>query len=770
MGSLQTIKPVSPFITVPSSYPSIPAPGKLEILFTANKTTLWHRLSPYTDYDSSGILSQIFSDTEPYYYIYADQNTGPNSLRKYQTSLFPMGSAPIDVIRVTKFLASGRGIGFLATQALLQRANVFNETRIYNPTSPIVAAGMSLVANQVRPQRFIDTSGIAGLATSLLGNVGSAIFGSPATTPPAGTVGAGALPWQGQNSGKGLLRSGTANTAKSLLEIKWPISSGNSSGGGIGGLLGTVAGLAQGLVDNFITPSQKNIQKRSDEGTYGRMIAAGSNPTIDGIRFGYYGASQYISFLQRWVGGGATSRKNDEYPATAARIFVKPDGTPNINSSKTVNKTLGGGTKLPVGYVVQKSTDSNHPGFRYGDVYGLDADKDGAYGSDIMVQFNDYSTNGSTNDFPTKKSDAASVDYINTQLSKILQTIPKIGNGNIYTISLPQNSRAITSPDHTADGYNQLFLTTQGQDKARGISPMNYPLGLMHDYTSIRTVDETIKPKGLTEHATYKLPTNGTFDALNTLTVLDELRSVTTSSLLNWPTWEPYKDDLIAVYFYDVVNKKYIPFRSIIKGLTESGNASWEELPFIGRADKVYSYGGFNRNLSLSIRVIMSSLVELQPTWQRINYMATSIKPSNYTSAPGSQTTDRFIVPPMFFLTVGDMYRDQPVLVQSVVATIPDDAAWETLNEDNSDDWSYLVNYIKSPYSAGTFGQVPREVDLAFSLILLEKERAIVGGANFGHAPRLTDNNKNWAKWNTDTPLGKNPSSWNKGLVVDVTS
>jgi hypothetical protein len=574
----------------------------------------------------------------------------------------------------------------------------------------------------------------------------------------------------GQNSGKGLLRSGTANTAKSLLELKWPVTSGNSTGGGISGLLNTVKGLAQGLVDNFVTPAQVNIKKRSDEGTYGRMIAAGSLQTTDGdIRFGYNGDNGPLPFLQRWVGGGTTSRKNDEYPAQAGRVFVKPDGTPNINKNKTVNLTLGGGTNLSVGYVVQESTDTNHPGYKYGDVYGLTSDKDGAYGSDIMVQFNDYSTNGHPNDFPTKKSDAASVDYINTQLSKILQTIPKIGNGNIYTINLPQNSRAITSPNHTADGYNQVFVTTQGQDKARGISPMNYPLGLMHDYTSTRTVDETIKPPGLTANSTYKLPTNGTFDALNTLTVLDEPRSVTTFNLPNWPTWEPYKDDLVAVYFYDVVNKKYIPFRAIIKGLVESGNASWEELPFIGRADKVYSYGGFNRNLSLNIHIVMSSIVELQPTWQRVNYMATSIKPSNYTSAPGSQTTDRFIVPPMFFLTIGDLYRDQPVLVQSVVGTVPDDASWETLNEDNSDDWSYLVNYIKSPHSAGTFAQVPREVDLAFSFILLEKERAIVGGANFGHAPRLTDNNQNWVKWNTDTPLGKNPSSWNQGLVVTVT-
>lgn len=778
MGNVQTIQPTPSYIKIPASYPKIPTPGKIQILFTANKGKLWHKLSPYTDYDSSTLLNKVFSDTEPFYYVYADQETGLNALRRYQSTVFPIGSAPIDVIRVSKFLISGRGIGFLATQFLLQRANAFNETRIYNPTSPIMAAGMTLAFSQVRPQRHIDTSGLAGIAGSLLGNVGSAIFGAPKNDPPTGTVGAGALPWQGQNSGKGLLRFGTANTAKSLLELKWPITSGNSSGGGLGGLLSTISGLAQGLVDNFITPKQKDIQKRSDEGTYGRMIAAGSNPTIDGIRFGYYGNSQYFSFLQRWVGGGKTSRKNNEYPATAGRLFINNDKTPNIKRGKTFKTTLStGGVNLPVGYVVRESTIASKPGYRYGDTYGKEEkeDKNGIYGSDIMVQFEEYSSTGAGYNFPTKKTDAASVEYINAQLQKILVTIPKIGNGNIYTINIPKDSKAITGPDNSLDGYNQLFTTTQGQDKVRGISPMVYPNGLMMDYSFTRTVDESIKPKGITDgHATYKLPTNGTFDAINTLEVLDDNKTIKNSKLTKWKTWEPYKDDLIALYFYDVVNKKYIPFRASIKGLTESGNATWEELPFIGRADKVYSYGGFNRNLSLNIKIVIGSIVELQPTWQRVNYMATSIKPSNYTSAAGGQTTDRFVVPPMFFLTVGDMYKDQPVLIQSITVTIPDDAAWETLNEDNSGDWSYLVNYIKAVNSYGSlakvpFAQVPREVDLGFSLILLEKERAIIGGANFGHAPRLTDSNRNWLNYNIETPLAKWPTKWSRDLVVDVT-
>jgi hypothetical protein len=190
-------------------------------------------------------------------------------------------------------------------------------------------------------------------------------------------------------------------------------------------------------------------------------------------------------------------------------------------------------------------------------------------------------------------------------------------------------------------------------------------------------------------------------------------------------------------------------------------------MSFIGRADKVYSYGGFSRNLSFNIQIVISSLKELAPTWQRINYMMTMCKPSNYTkdasSTGGDLIYDRFMVPPMFMLTLGDMYRDQPILFQSVTVTIPDDASWETLNSDNSGTtWNYMANTIQA--KGATFGQVPREIELGITVHLLEKERAVVGGANFGHAPRTED----FSGWNYNTVPTDLITQWSSNLVVSI--
>jgi hypothetical protein len=188
MGSQQTMKPTSTFTYVPPYYPTVPTPGKLQLLWDVNHRSLYNRLSPYTDYNNT-LINGITK--EPFYWVTPeDANKGLPGLRKYESRSLPIGSGPIDVIRVSKFLGSGRGIKFLATQFLLQTGNAFNETRIYNPSSPILAAATTFTLGVIRPQRNFDTSaGLLGIASTLLGSaIPNAIFGTPKVNPPSGTA------------------------------------------------------------------------------------------------------------------------------------------------------------------------------------------------------------------------------------------------------------------------------------------------------------------------------------------------------------------------------------------------------------------------------------------------------------------------------------------------------------------------------------------------------------------------------------------------------
>lgn len=747
MGSYQTLQPTPSLITIPSNYPTEPTPGKLEVLWRGNAKSLYHRLSPYSQYDANQGLIRGFTK-QPYWWVYPDENNkGLNALKRYESRVFPLGSAPIDVIRTAKFLGSGNGIIFLGKQFLLQTGNAFNETRIYNPTSPLIAAGMGLALGSIRPQRNFDTSaGLGGIARTLIGNaIPDALFGPPKVNPPSGTI-ASALPdTNSTTGGKGLLRAGTANRGLSHLQAAWPQ---NQKGAGVTSTFkSVVSGLVKSLFANFIPQNQSGFVARSDEGAYGLMIGAGATKFVYLDKDG-----SEIGFGQQWVAGGKNIRKNKQYPSRPYRMFLGPDGksVQILNDNLQPRNLSGVGS---VGYTVTESGKASAPGYRYGENVGVAKSED-YEASDIMLQYASYAAE--KNKYPTKRSETDIVRNTNLQMTKLLNKIKATG---VYDVVIPDGSRVITSNQQSdsPSGYDRLFKTAE-----KGKSPINYALGVLHDYRTSRVVDNTLTTNP--SDKSVKLPTAGRMDALNTLTVLGKDQKVPNSLVKGWTKWQPYVDDQIAFFFYDVVNEKYIPFRCTVKGLNESLAASWEEMQFIGRGDKVYSYGGFNRNLSFGMKVVIGSISELAPTWQRINYLATLVKPANYTFSQQNQVYNRFMIPPMVMLTLGDMYKDHPILINSINIVVPDDASWETQHQVNKEQWEYLASFIKNK-EAVKFGQLPREVDISIGAILLEKERAIVGGANFGHAPRQ---DKNEYRWNDDALLSATQRTpFDQSLVVN---
>jgi hypothetical protein len=124
------------------------------------------------------------------------------------------------------------------------------------------------------------------------------------------------------------------------------------------------------------------------------------------------------------------------------------------------------------------------------------------------------------------------------------------------------------------------------------------------------------------------------------------------------------------------------------------------------------------------------------------------------------------MVPPMFMINIGDMYKFQPCIITSVTVNIPEDASWETLNSVNSFEWAYLDEMITSKLSRKNYAQFPKEAEISMTCNLLEKERAIVGGAHFGHAPHTEDYIRNeYIPSDPGKPFFSTPSEFHMGLV-----
>jgi hypothetical protein len=92
------------------------------------------------------------------------------------------------------------------------------------------------------------------------------------------------------------------------------------------------------------------------------------------------------------------------------------------------------------------------------------------------------------------------------------------------------------------------------------------------------------------------------------------------------------------------------------------------------------------------------------------------------------------MIPPLVRFTIGDIYKNQPGVIKSIGLNIPENCVLETVSEETSAtfDWTYLNGRIQWADSIGKVAQFPRECELNLSMDLLEKERPVVGGTNFG--------------------------------------
>jgi hypothetical protein len=280
----------------------------------------------------------------------------------------------------------------------------------------------------------------------------------------------------------------------------------------------------------------------------------------------------------------------------------------------------------------------------------------------------------------------------------------------------------------TLFGKHQIdFANTQNQ-ALKGILS-NYTFVPPTDLKNVRRVidsDVDVKKNTLSYLAKYRNyrkvdlldePDGKGFAGVNKSDLINVLNVQTdTNSFIN--------KDLIKFYFYDVYNQKYIPFRATVKNISERSVSTWDDFQYVGNADKVYNYKGFTRALSFGFTVVAMSVQEMLPMWQRINYLMGLSKPTNYKNG--------FIVPPLVMVTIGDIYKDQPVVINSIGMTIPDNATWETIS-DSTDIFEYLNGRLKTNGDV-TLAQFPREVDINIDANILEKEMPKVGVNNFGDA------------------------------------
>ena len=139
--------------------------------------------------------------------------------------------------------------------------------------------------------------------------------------------------------------------------------------------------------------------------------------------------------------------------------------------------------------------------------------------------------------------------------------------------------------------------------------------------------------------------------------------------------------DFIKFRIRDAVNGKYIIFPALLSGaITDNSSAESSPISYIGRADKVYVYGGYSRSISFSVNIVAQRKSDIPIIWEKVNYAKGLVLPqykeffSQSTDVASNKTRP---VAPVCYLTLGDLFNDAPGFFSSVNMSIPENSTWE---------------------------------------------------------------------------------------------
>jgi hypothetical protein len=122
--------------------------------------------------------------------------------------------------------------------------------------------------------------------------------------------------------------------------------------------------------------------------------------------------------------------------------------------------------------------------------------------------------------------------------------------------------------------------------------------------------------------------------------------------------------------------KKYMHFRAFIDSFSDAYDADWKSLNYMGRAEKLYKYNGFDRKISMGFTVVAQSKDEINVMYDKLNFLASSLAPEYIDSL-----TSGYMAGNIAYITLGDYIVDQPGIITSLTFDIPEESSWEIKND-----------------------------------------------------------------------------------------
>jgi hypothetical protein len=118
--------------------------------------------------------------------------------------------------------------------------------------------------------------------------------------------------------------------------------------------------------------------------------------------------------------------------------------------------------------------------------------------------------------------------------------------------------------------------------------------------------------------------------------------------------------------------RKNMHFRAFIDSFSDSYDANWSPIEYMGRAEKLYKYKGFGRKISMAFTVVAQSREEITAMYDKLNFLASSLAPEYLDSLSSG-----YMAGNIAYITLGEYIHDQPGIINSLTFDIPGESPWE---------------------------------------------------------------------------------------------
>jgi hypothetical protein len=580
----------------------------------------------------------------------------------HDTQLLPLGSQKRDLSRIGRFLKSNDGIVFLVRSEVLQTGNVFSETRIINP---------AFVLGSVIPGEHIPHPLTGQNAFAVRGDTTNV---SPASLDPkifsagrlqvstAKQVTANVVGTPGKS---GLLSMLSLNSLKNVIGGIFSIADNGSLG---------VDQRPELNVDGdyFSVQLWKGFSKVNS--TQSNLNSAAANLRIGNLKGALNSLKQAAkSFITGTPLGGiipsnplkADGRDSDSWEYDGRRYFFSNAADDERYLPNSIQFTADSqGHDRP----------SPHLGFLNRQPYTLD-------GLNVVQQVQATAFAAAKSRVPdiTKglRSAAGSVAQVASSvgLSFNQQALQNVKN-QLAAVS-PEAANANPAENHMrfpdlslAQRYNtdeRISFIRDTLDKQQA-SKFAYWQQNKPKLGFVESKNVNVGAVNNPDPRVYRGPGGYLQDSFNTQAVYDSTGDTVSAQTLS--DIRQGAEDAILVIFYDFVNKKAVPFRAFISGLTQNVKPEISDTRYIGRIERNIVYAGVTRDVSFQLRVQAFSQAELDVVWQKVNYVTGLTFPAMYSNG--------YMVPPLVRLSLGDVYKDQPGYFTSLSSNIEDNTSWET--------------------------------------------------------------------------------------------